>query len=481
MSNQTVAKILEFGEKKPKLEQSNAAVVRQDRYQLKDLRAFVNIDSVRYELINFSAFGFAISSQERMPGGLEIKGCKIMIEDFILQEIDAKKVREEELVTEGYCIAFEITSAPLSVEKLHLFPEIWRIIQQVELERQKISKVPAVFTARVFELKNLLQKLEQKIEALSASKTFLSRADLEEFQDTAITVTGRAIYQVWQGFHSELSLMLENQAEDVTKEAFVFFREQMKGLLYQSPFAQRCLTKPRGYAGDYEMMNLIYKQQDMGETLFGKCVERAFLDHAEPQAVRNRIEFLHEQILNLLHKHPVGRLRIMSVASGPAAEIQKLMEVLNQEDLDRLEVVLLDQDESSLKHAQRQVRQIGRKLGKKFDVTLFHQSIKLIISNGLEVDAFDLIYSAGLFDYFSDAVAHMAGKVLFNSVKKGGRLIIGNFDISTPNRFGMSLVFDWNLIYRSRADLERIFGFPGAAIQVQHEKNGINLFCVLTK
>ncbi len=64
-----------------------------------------------------------------------------------------------------------------------------------------------------------------------------------------------------------------------------------------------------------------------------------------------------------------------------------------------------------------------------------------------------LIYSAGLFDYFTEPVAQMAASKMLASVKPGGRVIIGNFSKDNPCVPFMELVLDWHLIYRSEEDL----------------------------
>jgi extracellular factor (EF) 3-hydroxypalmitic acid methyl ester biosynthesis protein len=75
----------------------------------------------------------------------------------------------------------------------------------------------------------------------------------------------------------------------------------------------------------------------------------------------------------------------------------------------------------------------------------------------------------------------MTAKALFERLKPGGQLIIGNFSLKTPNQFGMRIALDWNLIYRSHEDLRRLFGNLGGTFSVEQEPEGVNLFCVIRK
>ena len=67
-------------------------------------------------------------------------------------------------------------------------------------------------------------------------------------------------------------------------------------IVQEAPFYWRIMNKPEGYAGDAEMMNIIYRDQYEGETPFGMLVHREAVDSDACQAVRNRRTFLLEWI-----------------------------------------------------------------------------------------------------------------------------------------------------------------------------------------
>jgi extracellular factor (EF) 3-hydroxypalmitic acid methyl ester biosynthesis protein len=110
-----------------------------------------------------------------------------------------------------------------------------------------------------------------------------------------------------------------------------------------------------------------------------------------------------------------------------------------------------------------------------------HKAIKNIIVRGTEHKEYDLIYSAGLFDYLSDPVALMAAQQLFKSVRPGGKLVIGNFNVNNPTQVVMDYALDWELIYRSEEDLLELFKNVGGRLVVEREPLDINLFCVISK
>jgi SAM-dependent methyltransferase len=155
--------------------------------------------------------------------------------------------------------------------------------------------------------------------------------------------------------------------------------------------------------------------------------------------------------------------------------------VLPAEKLKNTKFVLLDQDEGSLKQAQLNIKTALNRSSKSAECEFLNLPIKKIVSGQNELKTqFDLVYSAGLFDYFEDDFASMAANELKKLLNNDGQLIIGNFDLSTPNQFGMALVFDWNLIYRTGEDLTRIFSRPGSRLRIESEEAQVNLFCIIT-
>src|SRR5207253_6912500 len=106
-----------------------------------------------------------------------------------------------------------------------------------------------------------------------------------------------------------------------------FIREQLGPYIYGAPFAARAYYKPRGYAGDYEMMNHLYRSEVTGKTLFDQCVHKYFVDEPAGVAVKNRGYYLVEKLTQIFRAHPAHEpLKIISIASGPAVEQQLFLQ-----------------------------------------------------------------------------------------------------------------------------------------------------------
>ena len=99
------------------------------------------------------------------------------------------------------------------------------------------------------------------------------------------------------------------------------------------------------------------------------------------------------------------------------------------------------------------------------------------------VDRFDLVWSAGLFDYFSDKLFVKTLQRIRRWLKPEGEVIIGNFGPHNPSRGAMEFG-DWFLKYRSPDQLMELAtkaGFDDFEAAVEREELGINLFLNLRK
>jgi extracellular factor (EF) 3-hydroxypalmitic acid methyl ester biosynthesis protein len=261
-------------------------------------------------------------------------------------------------------------------------------------------------------------------------------------------------------------------------------QHHLTALFATSPFMRRAWEKPLGYAGDYEMMNMLYRPHEEGSTLFGKVMNLCWVREVAARANINRISYLGDKIRAVVAGRTGERARLASIGCGPAREIEAI--------LDRdpalgpaLDVMLIDQDARAISFLERRLSPRAERTGAQLH--LMRESIRRLLTGGSlwsSLGPRDLIYSAGLFDYLSERsfVALLSG--LYDAVSPGGSLIIGNVDISNPTRYLMEYFGEWFLIHRSAAQLMEKVRFLRPAPRrawVEAEPLGVNLFLVVEK
>jgi len=462
------------------------AIIRSDRRAIIGIHSELEFQFGSFEVTNYSATGIAITAT---PGAdrfskAEVYTASHMVDGIMVGTYQLCLARKLPLSSgEGTQVAFELKSGSVPIDKINTVIKFRKVLNGFTETQQSMSKIPREFRRLTLEAKLFLQNLEARVEEMRAERKYCSLQELQNFEETLIPIAADFISQFFKPAYPILEESLKSVAEADLAACVSFFREQLKELIYQSSFAHRSVAKPLGYAGDFEMMNIIYRNEAAGDSLFGKCLHAYWLSHPEAKAVRNRSKYLFGFLSHVIRQGAGVPLKIGSIACGPAREVQMLLETSEKQELDlnNCEFHLLDQDIKALKHSHERLWEIAKTTNSQVKLNFINKAIKNVITRGLAETDFDLIYSAGLFDYFSDPVAQLGARALFKHLKPGGQLVIGNFNLTTPNQFTMRLALDWSLIYRSVDDLTRLYGNLGGDLSIEQEPEGVNLFCVIRK
>lgn len=467
-------------------------IVRQDRFNLETGKCVLEIQGLKIDVLNLSVFGAgAIVGPEAatfLQALLSKEPCcvaKVIYEGTETQTLHLRKVREESLpasVQNEMIWGFETVGEPFKVDRIKVLEVVTGVLQKQNAYSAKIERLPAEYRHIVFQVRDWFHKLKEAIDELEKEAPVESAHEAQEYRLTIVENMGEYIGKVVPQVYKQVPPMLKNLSPEDLQLAAEFIREQLGPYIYGAPFAARAYYKPRGYAGDYEMMNHLYRAEIAGKTLYDQCVHKYFVDEPAGAAVKNRCTYLVQKMTQMFETSPAQEpLKIISVASGPAVEQQLFLKEGKKFYGREALFTCLDQDEESLKHAQKQINSMDRFIKSGFKFNFKNLAIRNVIVGGLPEKDYDLIYSAGLFDYLTEPVAQMAAQKMLSCLKPGGKLIIGNFSTDNPCIPFMELGLDWNLIYRSKEDLERMFKGLGSRIYVEREPLGVNLFAVIEK
>ena len=228
--------------------------------------------------------------------------------------------------------------------------------------------------------------------------------------------------------------------------------------------------KPYGYAGDFEMIDKIYTNHRTEREDLRRW-DDFFQEQAAPKAVRNRARYLHD-LLDRLHEKRSGPIRVLNVASGPGRDIARYFE---RTGTSRLSVDCIDQDGRAIEYAEKLCAP-------------WSDRIRFTRRNAFRLrteETYDLVWSAGLFDYLDDRQFVFLGRRLLDSVRPGGSLVLGNFTEENPSRGYMELFGEWFLNHRSPETLISLGGEisddrDDCTVSVGFEPLGINAFLSLT-
>ena len=261
-----------------------------------------------------------------------------------------------------------------------------------------------------------------------------------------------------------------------------FCRRQLHPLLLCCPFMNRIFTKPLGYAGDYEMMNMIVRHAPEGDSLFAKLLQAYILNQAPAVAVRNRVDyFVKHFVAETTRVAASGRpANICSLGCGPAREVENFM--VEHALANHARFRLLDFNDETLGYTGRRMNAVKQQHQRRTALTLVKKPAQFLLKetggSALGEERYDLIYCSGLYDYLNDRVIKTLNSRLYDRLHPGGVLIVTNFDPYNPIRHIMEFIFDWFLIHRDGQQLAALA--PEQAVRehsgVRAEHSGCNIF-----
>jgi SAM-dependent methyltransferase len=242
---------------------------------------------------------------------------------------------------------------------------------------------------------------------------------------------------------------------------------------------ERFYSKPRGYAGDFLTVEMIYQNRWAGTGRIGPLLDRCFLKTPAATAVRNRRALLAGEIMKSVEAK-TGAAHVTSLACGPARELFDVFQDID--DPRRLQASLLDIDLQALAYVAD--RRDKAKLQNQINLINANLVYLALGRQKLELTDQDLIYSIGLIDYFNDKFVIKLLNWIHGRLRSKGRAIIANFHPDNYCKEVMDYVLEWRLIHRSEEEMDRLFTasvFGRSCTRIQFESEGVILFAECIK
>jgi extracellular factor (EF) 3-hydroxypalmitic acid methyl ester biosynthesis protein len=276
--------------------------------------------------------------------------------------------------------------------------------------------------------------------------------------------------------------------EDLQPAHHAFAKRQLHPLLLCSPFVYRTFQKPLGYAGDYEMVNMMFREPCEGGSLFAKMVNTYALQLPPIIAHRNRISYLADwlgvETRRVARQHRVAR--IFNLGCGPAHEIQRFL--ANGSLCEGADFTLADFNDETIAHTSGVLGGLKQQHGRNMRIQLVKKSVQQLLKQADRVvqysraDQYDVVYCAGLFDYLSDKVCRKLMEVFYGMLAPGGLLLATNVD-AHPARGEMECFLEWHLVQRNAVQMLTLA--PAAAsrddVVLKHDPTAVNVLMEVRK
>jgi extracellular factor (EF) 3-hydroxypalmitic acid methyl ester biosynthesis protein len=369
-----------------------------------------------------------------------------------------------------------------------LNPEHLRSEFQVFLKRwEKLYKIRSEYKLIIADLHTFMTDMRLWLDQLELSIRSLPSGDRLQVERDTVGELARATTPALTYFFERFEQTAAQVEQEGRAAHAEFCRRQLHPLLMASPFMHRIYVKPLGYAGDYEMVNMILRDPCEGASLFAKLLNVFILSQAPAIAHRNRVSFLSKMLVQETSRAAMAghRARIMNLGCGPAKEVQNFL--ADEEISNMAELELLDFDEQTLMHLKQKLEALKHQHNRRTQLNIVKRSVQQVLKQVGKAQAtrqdYDLIYCAGLFDYLNDRTCKTLLASLYNSLAPGGLLVATNVEKHNPIRNIMEYLFEWHLIYRSAPEFARLAPDQSAedAMSVKAEPSGGNIFLEVRK
>jgi extracellular factor (EF) 3-hydroxypalmitic acid methyl ester biosynthesis protein len=396
------------------------------------------------------------------------------------------------LVTESATVTCE---AILS-EELWVMTELSSLMMNRETARQgfqgfmrewqKLYRVMPEFKVVLSDMHSFLADLRQWLDQVELGARSLSKAEGAGAERDRLEEMRASIVPVINGLFDRFEAVAAKVDEELRPAHMAFGKRLLHPLLLASPFVNRTYTKPLGYAGDYEMVNMMFRHPYEGGSYFAKMVNAYALQLPPILAHRNRIDYLcnrlTDELLRLSRRH--RPLRVFNLGCGPAHEIQKML--TKGLPCGGARLVLADFNEETLINTGNLLRQLGK--DRTVSLEMVKRPVNQLIKQSergvppAEREQYDLVYCAGLFDYLSDKVCERLMSVFFEMLAPGGLLVATNVDVH-PSRNEMEYFLEWYLIHRDSNRMRALVPANARPDQSRllRDATGVNIFLEVRK
>ncbi|HTN75360.1 MAG TPA: class I SAM-dependent methyltransferase, partial [Pirellulaceae bacterium] len=369
----------------------------------------------------------------------------------------------------------DLTPGPMLRQEVGDFIEDWSTAN---------AKLTTPYKDAIINARNFLQELSRWLEhgeTLAGIREIASREELAA--EFVADVAQRSIPKL-----CELFATFEEIANQVPRKVLnthkAFAQRELHPMLMCAPYIHRTFTKPLGYAGDYEMVNMILRNGWDGANTYAKVINAFPLTVDTAQAHRNRIDFL-VSYLESESARVAGsgaRLNVLNIGCGPAIEVQRFIK--KDELANRTCIELLDFNDETLAHTRQSTDALRAAHRSEIELTYTHKSIHDLLQEASARSArtprFDYVYCAGLFDYLSDPICSRLLELFYDWTMPGGLVVATNVHSSHPSKAFMEHILEWSLVLRDEAGMAALA--PALGFQaVRAEQTGVNVFLEIRK
>jgi extracellular factor (EF) 3-hydroxypalmitic acid methyl ester biosynthesis protein len=271
---------------------------------------------------------------------------------------------------------------------------------------------------------------------------------------------------------------------DLIRKIKKLFRECGIPVGMKSEIVKHAFVKPRGYAGDYGLIEIVYNDKIISKG-FGYCADKRLLIDDYAYAVRGRKDMMKELLVQYLKSTPLQSVEILNIACGSCREIREMFAENSFDGSKNIIFTLVDQDQEALDFSREKLADSPPNVEYNFLQHSVYNFVKEPERYREVLRDKDLVYTIGLADYIPEETLRALILFLFSLVKPGGKLVIAHKDSKNFSPLAADWWCDWTFHLRNESemvDLVKTSGISNFSLTIQREtKANIIFFLVIEK
>ncbi len=263
-----------------------------------------------------------------------------------------------------------------------------------------------------------------------------------------------------------------------------YFRRIVGKYLFQSQILKRFYDKPRGYAGDYFMFEMMYDGKPLSDGI-GVYFDYYVFYHSLTVSVINRKKRMKKILKNILDQEFKSNslIKILNIGCGGARDVKELF---NENTFSgNLAFTLMDQDEEGLSYAKSKLSVLKKKNVKFNFIQKNALDMMGFSKHSAKKNYYNVIYTLGIVDYFLDNAFTRFIKHSYSMLKPDGKLIVAVCSNRNMNCYtALKWLCEWNFYYRGANSVRKLINEAigdDANVRISWEDKKQVFFIVITK
>jgi extracellular factor (EF) 3-hydroxypalmitic acid methyl ester biosynthesis protein len=286
---------------------------------------------------------------------------------------------------------------------------------------------------------------------------------LRDASDSLLLEANRSDLSTIRAFHciiGKMHLVCEQlrrcEEAGIERTEIVAQVARLREVCTASPFMRHIQTWPRGYSGDFEVIDQIFYIQNKAEKgTFVYWLEEYSLICGMSQQHRHKVARQAKEIETVIRTRAKSSIpaRVLILACGSSPDLGLVQASIAEMPF---AATLVDADSNALHVSRERLPTIVDRL------TLIEGNVIKKVPELARRGPFDLVVAGGLFDYLPDKVAAFLIRTVMNSLlSNDGRFFFTNMAIGNPYEDWTRYVGDWKLIQRDEPDIDALLTMAG--------------------